>query len=83
MSNTASARKDIRQNKKRKTLNLKYKNKIKEAEKSKDLKKIYKAYDKATKRGIINPQRAGRKKSQASRLLQGSTDDQSGEASDK
>ena len=45
MSNTASAKKDIRQNKKRKTLNLKYKNKIKEAEKSKDLKKIYQEFE--------------------------------------
>tara|TARA_B100000315_G_C14364148_1_gene489830 strand:+ start:515 stop:766 length:252 start_codon:yes stop_codon:yes gene_type:complete len=83
MSNTRSAKKDLKQSKRKNSLHFNYKKEIKEAEKSGDLQKIQKTYDKAAKKGIISAQRAGRKKSQASQRLQASTGGQKTEASQK
>jgi small subunit ribosomal protein S20 len=66
----ASAKKALRQSKKRRLLNLWHKKRIKEAlKKGNDLSQIYKVLDKAAKRGIISKQKAARKKSQAAQSL--------------
>jgi len=68
MPNKLSAIKALRQNKKRQALNLIYKKQIKETWKKGDLKLVYKALDKAAKKGVISFGKANRKKSQASQL---------------
>lgn len=69
-----SAKKKLKQDKKRTTANAAYKKKYKSAVKksktdtSKDtLKKTYSAIDKATKKGVIHRNKAARLKSQAAK----------------
>ena len=83
MAITKSAKKSIRQNKKRKTRNLVYKNKIKSliketrvlvlAKKIKEAKAllpaVYKALDKSAKSGVIKKNNASRKKSRMTKLI--------------
>ena len=83
MPQTKSAKKALRQNKKRRLLNLRYKIKmkrlikearslIKEGKASKALEmlpQVYKAIDKAAKRGVIKKNTAARKKSRLARAL--------------
>ena len=83
MAITKSAKKSIRQNKKRKIRNLVYKNKIKSliketralvlAKKTKEaqnlLPAIYKALDKSAKAGVIKKNNASRKKSRMTKLV--------------
>lgn len=83
MAITKSARKAIRQNARRRTRNIIYREKIKSLvkkvrflvsekkneEASKILPQIYKALDKAAKRGVIKKNTADRKKSRLTRLL--------------
>jgi len=83
MAITKSAKKAIRQNKKRKSRNIIYKNKIKTlikeartlvlAKKIKEVKNllpaVYKALDKAAKVGIIKKNTASRKKSRITKLI--------------
>jgi len=78
-----SAKKALRQNSKRKTHNVAYKQKMKSllketrilvgTQKIEDAKKalpaIYKALDKAAKEGVIKPNTAARKKSRISLLI--------------
>ncbi|MFC1700802.1 30S ribosomal protein S20 [Patescibacteria group bacterium] len=80
---TKSAKKALRQNSKRRVFNLKRLNKMKELikqfknlianndeKKAQDmLPQIYKAIDKATKRGVIKNNTASRKKSRLTKLL--------------
>jgi small subunit ribosomal protein S20 len=80
MPNLKSAKKALRQNKRRRTLNLAYKKKIKDpikhfkkliSEKKTDeakklLPQIYKALDKAAKHGTIKKNNANRRKSRLS-----------------
>ena len=80
---TKSAKKALRQNKKRKVRNFvkktRFKKLLKELgtlvsqekfEKAKELlPKAYKALDKAAKSGVIKEQKAGRKKSQIAKML--------------
>lgn len=84
MAITKSAKKAIRQNEKRKAQNLIYKNKIKDLvketralvlakkkdEAKKMLPKIYEAFDKAAKKGVIKKNMASRKKSRLTKLVQ-------------
>lgn len=84
MAITKSAKKAIRQNSKRKAQNLVYKNKIKSLvketrtlvlakkndEAKKMLPKIYEAFDKAAKKGVIKKNEASRKKSRLTKLVQ-------------
>ena len=81
---TKSAKKALRQNVRRKIRNLKHKNAMKAlvkqtrklagAQKKEEaislLPKLYKAIDKAAKRGIIKKNAASRKKSRLTKLLQ-------------
>lgn len=76
MPNTKSAKKALRQSKKRKKLNAWYKQKIKKAWQAGDLTSIYKALDKAVKKGVIKPRKAARKKSQAAKLYSSLPKDQ-------
>ena len=83
MPKTKSAKKALRQNKKRKERNLIYKNRIKELfkklkllisksklEEAKSLlPQIYKAVDKAKKVGVIKKGTANRKKSKATKII--------------
>lgn len=83
MAITKSAKKAIRQNKRRKAHNLVYKNKLKETLKqarelvaSKKIKeaqeilsKVYQALDKTAKVGIIKKGEADRKKSRIAKLI--------------
>lgn len=83
MAITKSAKKAIRQNKRRKVQNLVYKNKIKAlikevrafvlAKKIKEAKNllpaIYKALDKSAKVGVIKKNAASRKKSRIAKLI--------------
>lgn len=83
MSITKSAKKAVRQSRKRQERNLVYKKKIKElvkkfgvlfAEKKKEeakalLPQIYKALDKAAKAGIIKKNTASRKKARMAKSL--------------
>ena len=83
MAITKSAKKAIRQNKKRRKLNLAYKNKIKilvkeahflvlakkTAEAKMLLPKIYQALDKAAKVGVIKKNNASRRKSRLTKLI--------------
>jgi len=71
-----SAKKALKQNKKKAKQNLAYKKQIKKALKSKNLDKIYKALDKAAKRGVISKKKATRKKSQAALAVQSSLKNQ-------
>jgi len=78
---TRSAKKALRQNKKHKARNLKYKNKIKNLTKkalvlvkeskkeelNKLLPSIYKALDKASKTGVLKKNTASRRKSKIAR----------------
>lgn len=73
---TKSAKKALRQSKKRRKLNLWHKAKIKKAWQSGNLSSIYKALDKAVKKNVIKPGKAARKKSQAARLYSSLTKDQ-------
>ena len=84
MAITKSAKKAIRQNERRKAINIIYKNKIKIL--SKEVKnlvlakkineaktllpKLYQAFDKAAKVGVIKKNKASRLKSNTTRLLQ-------------
>lgn len=84
MAITKSAKKSIRQNKKRKVRNLVYKNKIKSlvketrnlvlAKKTKEAKNllpaVYKALDKSAKVGVIKKNAASRKKSRMAKLIE-------------
>lgn len=84
MAITESAKKAIRQNKRRRARNLVYKNKIKNlvkeahvlvlAKKTEEAKtllpKIYQALDKAAKVGIIKKNTASRKKSRLTKLVE-------------
>ncbi len=84
MAITKSAKKAIRQNKKRRIKNLTYINKIKKLlkevkdfvlqKKNKEAKellpKIYKALDKAAKVGVIKKKTASRKKSRIAKLIE-------------
>ncbi len=77
-----SAKKRLKQSKKRRSLNLGYKRKMKEIvkeikelsakgkkkEASKLLPEAYKAIDKATKRGVIKENTASRKKSRLTKV---------------
>jgi small subunit ribosomal protein S20 len=83
MPKTKSAKKALRQNIKRRTRNLVYKNKIKgllkeirsliSQNKTEEAKKLlpsfYKVLDKSAKRGIIKKNTANRKKSRITRLI--------------
>lgn len=62
---TKSAKKALRQSKKRRLLNLRYKKGLKQAWQSKNLSKIYKSLDKAAKHGLIKKRKAARNKSLA------------------
>ena len=80
---TKSAKKALRQNIKRRIQNLKYKKKIKslikkvnflikqknKEEAEKLLPQIYKALDKAAKRGVIKKNTASRKKARITKLI--------------
>ncbi len=80
---TKSAKKRLRQNKKRRDENKVFKNRMKEAikdlrslveegkikEAEKNLPETYKAIDKAAKKGIIKKKNADRKKSRLSALI--------------
>lgn len=84
MAITESAKKAIRQNKRRKARNLVYKNKIKNlvkearslvlAKKTEEAKallpKIYQALDKAAKVGVIKKNNASRRKSRLTKLIE-------------
>lgn len=92
-----SAKKALRQDKARKIRNLDYKKKIKLALKearvliSQDkikeavelLPRIYKALDKAAKKGVIKKNTASRKKSRISKAIRKQTVDNSGKVVDK
>ena len=83
MAITKSAKKAIRQNKKRRELNLVYKNKIKNLVKEARvlvlakkiveakalLPKLYQALDKAAKVGVIKKNNASRRKSRLTKLI--------------
>ncbi len=83
MAVTKSAKKRLKQNKKRYVLNLRYKRKMKESVKEiRDLLKegkkkkakellpsVYKVIDKAAKRGIIKENTASRKKSRLTKAV--------------
>jgi len=83
MAITKSAKKSIRQNKRRRAINIIYKNKIKillkearsltSAKKNKEaealLPKLYQALDKAAKVGVIKKNNASRKKSRIAKLI--------------
>ncbi|HCC59624.1 MAG: 30S ribosomal protein S20 [Candidatus Staskawiczbacteria bacterium RIFOXYC1_FULL_37_43] len=83
MAITKSAKKAIRQNERRKAINIIYKDKIKallkearslvSAKKNKEaealLPKLYRALDKAAKVGVIKKNNASRKKSRISKLV--------------
>lgn len=83
MAVTKSAKKRLKQNKKRYVLNLRYKRKMKESvkeirdllkegkkKKAKDLlSSVYKVIDKAAKRGIIKENTASRKKSRLTKAV--------------
>ena len=83
MAITKSAKKAIRQNERRKDINIIYKDKIKallkearslvSAKKNKEaealLPKLYRALDKAAKVGVIKKNNASRKKSRISKLV--------------
>ena len=83
MAVTKSAKKAIRQNKRRRAINIIYKNKIKilikearalvSAKKNKEAKNllpaIYKALDKSAKAGVIKKNTASRKKSRMAKLI--------------
>jgi len=83
MAITKSAKKAIRQNKRRKAYNLTYKNKLKEtlkkakslvankkpAEAQKMLSEVYEILDKTAKVGIIKKREASRKKSRIAKLV--------------
>ncbi len=84
---TKSAKKALRQNKKRRKRNLAYKNKIKDlTKKAKDLvsegkqkqakellPQLYKAIDKAAKKGVIKKNTASRKKSRVTAFINKTT----------
>jgi len=84
MAITKSAKKAIRQNEKRKAINIVYKNKIKTlskevkslvlAKKIKEAKallpKLYQAFDKAAKVGVIKKNNASRKKSRITKSVE-------------
>lgn len=81
---TKSAKKALRQNKRRRVINLRHKNKIKDLikrvrdlisekkieEAKKLLPQIYKAVDKAAKVGVIKKNTAARKKSSIAKAIQ-------------
>ena len=83
MAITKSAKKAIRQNKRRKAYNLTYKNKLKEtikkakalvaskkvAEAQKMISEVYGILDKTAKVGIIKKGQANRKKSRIAKLI--------------
>lgn len=83
MPNLDNAKKALRQSKKRQVLNIKRKKTIKDTWKSSNLSLIYKALDKAAKKGIIKKNKVARKKSQAARLNQFSAKNQSAIIPDK
>jgi small subunit ribosomal protein S20 len=84
MAITKSAKKAIRQNERRKAINIIYKNKIKTlskevkslvlAKKNKEAKallpKLYQAFDKAAKVGVIKKNNASRKKSRITKSVE-------------
>jgi len=84
MAITKSAKKSIRQNKRRRAINIIYKNKIKillkearsltSAKKNKEaealLPKLYQALDKAAKVGVIKKNNASRKKSRITKSVE-------------
>lgn len=69
MPSTKSASKALRQTKKRRSLNLSYKKRVKKALKSGDISLVYKALDKAAKRGLIKKNTANRRKSRGAKKL--------------
>lgn len=83
MATTQSAKKAARQSVKRNAINLVYKNRLKNlikemralilAKKTEEAKKIlpnlYKAFDKAAKKGVIKKNTASRKKSRLTKLV--------------
>ena len=73
---TKSAKKALKQSKKRHQRNLWYKEHLKKAWKTGDLKQIYKALDKAVQKGVIKKNKAARKKSQAAKLYSSLPKDQ-------
>lgn len=83
MPNLSAAKKSLRQSKKRRLLNLRYKKGIKEALKGGNLPLIYKALDKAVKKNIISPNKAARTKAQASRSARSLSANQDPKAADK
>lgn len=80
---TQSAKKALRQSKKRRLLNLEYTRKIKDAWQSKDLFRIYKAVDKAAKHGLIKKMKAARMKAQAARFFRSLPKNQSAKDTQK
>jgi len=78
-----SAKKALRQSKKRRKRNLWYKERMKKAWKTGDLTQIYKTIDKAAKKGIIKENKAARKKSQAAKLCSSLTKDQESKVGSK
>ena len=87
MPQRRTAKKDLRQNKKRHTRNLEIKQGVKEAIKKlkkavdstdasikeKALKEVYKVLDKAASKNIIHQNKASRKKSRLGKLLKKTT----------
>lgn len=83
MPNIRAAKKDLRSAAKRRVFNLRRKAALKEATKTLDklaaakdrngaqshLPTLYKAIDKATKRGLLKKNTAGRKKARAARIV--------------
>lgn len=78
MANTKSAKKSVRQDKKRRALNSSYKTRYKKAvktgmadKKGKSLGKTMAAIDKAAKKGVIHKNKAARLKSRISKISSG------------